>query len=316
VNACAGVQRLLVEHRGRATKLDRLLLTHLSADTVGGLPGLIMSMADGGRASAHVVGPPGLKAHERASRPFSRRDFFAVSFDELRPLGEAGVVATAPSYADSVTITAAAVRHPAAAVTANVAAATTVAGSAGGAGADAAGGDEQAAKRPRLDGARSSALGGGQAGSGLGSGPVEVSYVFTAPPVRGRFDKAAAVALGVPPGRLFGDLHAGRPVTLPSGPDGAPGATVNARAGAIRPYSAQPAPVLHQDRFLYVISENTGPCIGSPCEPLPLAFYLAPPPPPSLAFRCGPVVDLAGVPATGGGARPPRIGRRRARLLP
>jgi ribonuclease Z len=48
VNAPAGVQRVFAQHKVRTTKLSRVLLTHLNMDTVGGLPGLVMTMADGG----------------------------------------------------------------------------------------------------------------------------------------------------------------------------------------------------------------------------------------------------------------------------
>lgn len=81
-----------------------------------------------------MVGPPGLRAFERAARPFMRRDFFALRLEEC----------AGPSldYRDSVKVTAAA--H---------------------------------------------ATGGGAAH--------DISYVFTAPAVRGKFDAAEAARLGV-----------------------------------------------------------------------------------------------------------------------
>ncbi len=114
------------------------------------------------RVHAMVLGPPGLRAFERAARPFMRRDFFALHLDECG----AGAPAP-PSYADSVTVAAAPVHWAA-----------------------------------TLNGA---------------SGGCEVSYTFTAPAVRGKFDASAAGALGVPAGPLRGKLHGGQSVTLPDG---------------------------------------------------------------------------------------------------
>ena len=46
VNAGAGLQRLCVEHRVKTVRLTRVFLTHLDSDTLGGLPGLALTLAD------------------------------------------------------------------------------------------------------------------------------------------------------------------------------------------------------------------------------------------------------------------------------
>ena len=87
VNAGAGLQRVCVEQRVRTVRFTRVLLTHLDPDTVGGLPGLVLTVADGGRAEMHLTGPPGLKAFVRAAEPFMRRDFFSL---QVKECGEHG----------------------------------------------------------------------------------------------------------------------------------------------------------------------------------------------------------------------------------
>lgn len=207
MNAGAGVQRLCTEHRVRAVKLTAVLCTHLNSDSVGGLPGLAMTAADGGRPTFHCIGPPGLKAVERASRPFCRRDFFAQRLDEVSV--PAGATCAEASYPGSVTVVAAAVRPLA----------TTEAGA-----AIVTDSGEPASKRPRIDPASLlPATSDAKTSQSVtkhfppAAATVDVSFIFQAPGQRGKFDASAAAALGVPKGRLCGDLHAGRSVTLPDG---------------------------------------------------------------------------------------------------
>jgi ribonuclease BN (tRNA processing enzyme) len=210
INASSGVQRMCVQHKVKVTKLTRILLTNLDSSCVSGLPGLIMTMADGGRAEGHVVGPPGLKAFERAVRPFMHRNFFALRMDE--------VVGEALTFPDSVTVTAAAVHSP----TSPQAPAEPA--------EEPADHAASPVKRRRIESPSSepssaplSVPSSASApfvplGHAPGSLPAcDVSYVFAVPAQRGRFDAASADALGVPAGRLRGQLHAGRPITLDNG---------------------------------------------------------------------------------------------------
>ena len=59
INCSEGTQRFCFEHKLRvAGKLRRVLLTRLTWDAVGGLPGLLLTMSDAGHAgSLHVHGP-------------------------------------------------------------------------------------------------------------------------------------------------------------------------------------------------------------------------------------------------------------------
>jgi hypothetical protein len=47
--------------------------------------------------------------------------------------------------------------------------------------------------------------------------PAAISYICRGPEIKGKFNKSAAVALGIKPGPLYGKLHRGESVTLESG---------------------------------------------------------------------------------------------------
>ena len=76
INAGEGCQRLCMEHRVRLSKLDQVFLTRITADTVGGLPGLLLTMADQGRSAVKIYGPDGTEQFLAATRRanFLRRD--------------------------------------------------------------------------------------------------------------------------------------------------------------------------------------------------------------------------------------------------
>ena len=80
-----GTQRLFLEQRTRVSKVTRVLLTHLGTDTVGGLPGLVLTLADAGtRPELKVAGPVGLRGFVRAATPFMHRQFFTTTCEECR----------------------------------------------------------------------------------------------------------------------------------------------------------------------------------------------------------------------------------------
>jgi len=47
--------------------------------------------------------------------------------------------------------------------------------------------------------------------------PAAISYICRGPEVKGKFNKAAAVALGIKPGPMYGKLHRGESITLDDG---------------------------------------------------------------------------------------------------
>ena len=76
INTGEGCQRLCMEHHVRLSKLDKVFLTRITADTVGGLPGLLLTIADMGRSRVNIFGPDGTHQYLAATRRanFLRRD--------------------------------------------------------------------------------------------------------------------------------------------------------------------------------------------------------------------------------------------------
>ncbi|RHY62044.1 hypothetical protein DYB34_003446 [Aphanomyces astaci] len=84
-NAGEGLQRLCMEHRVRLAKLHHVCLTELTSSTVGGLPGLILTVSDTGKKGLNVFGPSGTKSFMRSTRHFLHRPDFAMDIQDLTP---------------------------------------------------------------------------------------------------------------------------------------------------------------------------------------------------------------------------------------
>ena len=73
INAPEGLQRLLTQRSVRLSRVHELLLTRLSADSAGGLPGLCITLADIGVRRLRVCGPQGLRRLMDGVKLFSVR---------------------------------------------------------------------------------------------------------------------------------------------------------------------------------------------------------------------------------------------------
>ncbi|KAH9093307.1 hypothetical protein Ae201684P_008963 [Aphanomyces euteiches] len=82
-NAGEGLQRLCMEHRVRLAKLQHVCLTQVNSSTVGGLPGLILTVSDTGKKGLKIVGPTGTHAFMRATRHFLYRPNFKMDVQDL-----------------------------------------------------------------------------------------------------------------------------------------------------------------------------------------------------------------------------------------
>ena len=69
-NAGDGVQRLCHEHGISLHKISDIFLTSLHPESVGGLPGLMLTMMMGGDIKRRIHGPPGLSAYMQAASWF------------------------------------------------------------------------------------------------------------------------------------------------------------------------------------------------------------------------------------------------------
>jgi ribonuclease Z len=88
-DAGEGLQRFCGEHRTRLVKVDALFLSQVSAMRAGGLPGLMLTLADMGKKGVTVFGPTGLHDFSFALRHFLRREDFSLTANEFYSQREA-----------------------------------------------------------------------------------------------------------------------------------------------------------------------------------------------------------------------------------
>lgn len=70
-NCGEGTQRLMHEHKLKASRLDNIFLTRLSWENVGGLSGMILTLKDTGVPECVLSGPPQLENYVSAIKSFS-----------------------------------------------------------------------------------------------------------------------------------------------------------------------------------------------------------------------------------------------------
>ncbi|CAH0475182.1 unnamed protein product [Peronospora belbahrii] len=173
-----------MEHHVRLAKLERIFLTELRSHTVGGLSGMILTVSDTGKSGLHVDGPVGTKKYLKATRHFLYRPQFELQASEVLPLAfvHDKKINNCWYEDEEVVVHAIAVDKP-----------------------------RTGAKRKLHE--RPSRLTRDE----IEKNHVSVSYVVETRIQRGKFLLDRAVALGVPKGKLFGQLHQGKDVTLPDG---------------------------------------------------------------------------------------------------
>ncbi|OWZ09808.1 hypothetical protein PHMEG_00017436 [Phytophthora megakarya] len=178
-NVGDGTQRLCMEHHVRLAKLQQVFLTELRSHTVGGLPGMVLTVSDTGKPGLHVHGPPSTKKYLKATRHFLYRPDFKLEASEVFPVAIDREKESKSCYEDKeVVVHAVAIVKP------------------------RAGAKRKLNESPSSDNEENH---------------VSVSYVVETRTQRGKFLVDKAVALGVPKGKLFGQLHHGKDVTLPDG---------------------------------------------------------------------------------------------------
>ena len=71
-NAAEGLQRVFTEHHMRTAKVAHIFCTEVSFNCLGGLPGMLLTVADARRQGVSVFGPRGLTAFLASTRRFMR----------------------------------------------------------------------------------------------------------------------------------------------------------------------------------------------------------------------------------------------------
>jgi hypothetical protein len=184
--AMCAAQRFCAQHQVKLGKLENIFLTQLHADTLGGLLGMYLTLADSGSRGLSIHGPPGVSHFLSAGKGFceNRPD------SELRAAEINLESPTASLLHDKFLsiqpIPAAAHRQPPAASCSSEAAGAKI---------------ERNLRRGV---------------SGLYC-ETAVSYVLRFADEAGKLDVDKALALGVPKGKMLGELKGGRAITLPDG---------------------------------------------------------------------------------------------------
>lgn len=207
-NVGEGFQRFCVEHRVKLTKISSVLATRVTTEATGGLPGMLLTMADttaGGLLTGHVGmtvhGPPGLHTLVNAFRTFVNVRDMGLKVMEFGGGGRGGgppltgVLPRPVVKNDSVTITPVIIRP-----------------------AGAAADDEPGAKRQKTGGGAPAPA--AEPGMDVPSTAVESAaacYVCELPDIPGKFLPQKAASLGVPRGPLYGQLVKGQEVTGANG---------------------------------------------------------------------------------------------------
>lgn len=187
-NAGEGLQRVCSEqHLKMSSKLKHVLLTGLTSGTVGGLPGLMITLSDTGRTNIPVHGPQGCASVLQAAFRFMARKAHSTALTES-PVGDEVVTVVDEQ---GLVIEALSVRGKA-----REAGWECVPYSEGG---------YPATKRRRRN-----------VGNGAQGSDVAISYAVRLPPSKGRFNAELADRLGIK-GRMRAALCQGQQVTLPCG---------------------------------------------------------------------------------------------------
>ena len=166
INVGDGAQRLCTEHKVRLKKLKRILVTNIEPETIGGMPGLLLTTSDIGLTDLHLMGPKKLSNILKATDHFMRRNTLNVHVETVNNHVHMQDMTIVPMPMRSSLVR----------------------------------------KRSADDCDEQQAVSSGH-----------VSYLAKSHPISGKFNVAAAVALGVPKGPLFGQLQRGQNITLPDG---------------------------------------------------------------------------------------------------
>lgn len=74
------ISRLFSQHKLRLARVDRFLLTRVAWDSIGGLPGALLTISDAGVSSVQIAGPTNTLSMLEATRSFLQRYIFRFVF--------------------------------------------------------------------------------------------------------------------------------------------------------------------------------------------------------------------------------------------
>jgi ribonuclease Z len=200
VNCGEGCQRAFLEYSQKLSTVNRIALTHLTHESIGGLPGMILTTADVAAAAMEnakaalgskkkeepecqpgldLIGPTGTKQFIHSLRHFMRREKFDLRIQEgacyqtKKEIPKKQKPRKGQPDSESFHLQSIAFRQN------NVHS------------------SQHTIKRPRIE-----------------SSSEVLSFIFTTPPILGKFQIDKAKALGIPPGPMYAQLKSGKDLTF------------------------------------------------------------------------------------------------------
>lgn len=82
-NAGEGTSRSSTQRKANLSRVSNIFVSRVGWEAIGGLPGVLMSMADGQRASESLYGPDGLRYALATMRTYAKRDIMKLEVNEI-----------------------------------------------------------------------------------------------------------------------------------------------------------------------------------------------------------------------------------------
>ncbi|SPO46727.1 related to TRZ1 - tRNase Z, involved in RNA processing [Moesziomyces antarcticus] len=82
-NAGEGTSRSSTQRKANLSRVSNIFVSRVGWETIGGLPGVLMSMADGQRTSEALHGPQGLRYALATMRSYAKRDIMKLNIHEV-----------------------------------------------------------------------------------------------------------------------------------------------------------------------------------------------------------------------------------------
>ncbi|GAC99145.1 potential tRNA 3' processing endoribonuclease [Pseudozyma hubeiensis SY62] len=119
-NVGEGTSRSSTQRKANLSRVSNIFVSRVGWEAIGGLPGVLMSMADGQRSSESLHGPDGLRYALATMRTYAKRDIMKLNINEIETqsgLPNADTEArTAPIFTDDNLAVYAVPLHPASAL--------------------------------------------------------------------------------------------------------------------------------------------------------------------------------------------------------
>ncbi|SPC62895.1 related to TRZ1 - tRNase Z, involved in RNA processing [Ustilago sp. UG-2017b] len=82
-NVGEGTSRSSTQRKANLSRISNIFVSRVGWEAIGGLPGVLMSMADGQRASESLHGPDGLRYALATMRTYAKRDIMKLEVNEI-----------------------------------------------------------------------------------------------------------------------------------------------------------------------------------------------------------------------------------------